>query len=185
MFTRSEIKQMAKQQISGNIGILFLCSLVIFLIMIPGSIVGFFIVPSFTVSVLMIYLNLAKGTRPEVGDIFKGFEVFGKALWLNIIMNFFITLWSLLFLIPGIIKSISYSMSFYILADNPTMTAREALNESKRIMHGHKWEYFVLGLSFIGWILLTCITFGLAGIYAMPYMNATYINFYNKIKAEN
>jgi len=73
-------------------------------------------------------------------------------------------------------------MSFYILAENPHMKAREALNESKKIMHGHKWEFFVLNLSFILWILLCMVTMGIALIYVLPYMEATFVNFYNSIK---
>jgi uncharacterized membrane protein len=76
-------------------------------------------------------------------------------------------------------------MSFYILAENPGMTAREALNESKRIMHGHKADYFVLSLSFIGWILLVSVTFGIAAIYVGPYVAATTANFYNAIKQKS
>lgn len=87
----------------------------------------------------------------EVSTLFSAFPSLGKALWLNILIGVFTFLWSLLFYIPGIIKALSYSMANYILADNPEMTAREALRESKIIMHGHKWELFVLNLSFILW----------------------------------
>ena len=96
----------------------------------------------------------------------------------------FTLLWSLLLYIPGIIKAISYSMSFYILAENPEMSAREALNESKKIMHGHKMDYFVLALSFIPWILLVMITFGIAAIWVAPYMQLTITNFYHSIKTK-
>ena len=73
-------------------------------------------------------------------------------------------------------------MAPYILAENPELTARQALNLSKEITYGHKMELFVLDLSFIGWCLLGAITFGLAFIYVAPYMNATKANFYNAIK---
>ena len=187
MIIRSELKALAKEQIKGNIGILFLCSLVVALIC--GA-VGFtyvgpiLIAPSFAISMTMIYIALANGKKPEVGDVFKGFSLFGKALWLNILVGFFVFLWSLLLYIPGIIKALSYSMLFYILAENPNMTAQEALNESKRIMDGHKMDLFVLGLSFIGWGLLCGITFGIAYIYVIPYVSATVTNFYNKIKSQ-
>lgn len=83
------------------------------------------------------------------------------------------------------IVSIPYSMSYYILVDNPNMTSNEIIKESKRIMKGHGFDYFVLQLSFIGWILLSIITFGLAGIYLAPYRNATLANFYEYIKNKN
>lgn len=190
MFTRAEIKAAAKSQIKGNIGILFLITLVFIIAAsivssIPalGALVVMVASPAIGISFCMIYLELVNyGTKPAFGDLLKGFDVFGKALWLNILISIFTYLWSLLFIIPGIIKALSYSMSSYILAENPHMTAREALKESKEIMHGHKSDLFVLYLSFIGWLLLVSVTFGLAAIYVEPYMQATLVNFYNKIK---
>ena len=97
-------------------------------------------------------------------------------------MLVFTLLWSLLFIIPGIIKAYSYYMSMYILAENKGMSAREAISKSKQMMHGHKMELFVLELSFIGWGIVTAVTFGIAGIYVHPYMQATMVNFYDSIK---
>ena len=93
-------------------------------------------------------------------------------------------LWSLLFVIPGIIKGYSYSMAFYILAENPDMTAKEAITESREIMNGHKWELFVLGLSFILWAFAIVFTLGIAAIYVEPYMQLTIANFYHNIKRQ-
>ncbi len=187
--TRVELKTAAKEQIKGKIGILFVMFLIIFAIMlvcffIPfiGRIASFIITPAFSLSLCMIYLTLAKQQDISVGDVFSGFNQTGRALWLNILISIFTFLWSCLLIIPGIIKSYSYSMAFYILADNPELTAREALSKSKEIMNGHKMDLFVLQLSFIGWYLLTLITFGLVGIYAIPYINSTTANFYNSIK---
>ena len=100
---------------------------------------------------------------------------------LNLLIIIFTFLWSLLFVIPGIIKGISYSQSYFILAENPDMTASEALNESKRIMDGHKWEYFVLQLSFLGWTILASFTFGILFIWLVPYMECTLVNYYHKL----
>ena len=187
--TRTELKNEAKEQIKGKIGILFLIFLIIAIIGVGSSfvpIVGWFatiiIMPAFNISLCMIYLNLAKREDISVGDVFKGFNITGKAVWLNIITNFFVFLWSLLLIIPGIIKIFSYSMAPLILADNPNLTAREALAESKRIMEGHKFDLFVLQLSFFWWYLLGAITFGIAYVYVVPYFEATMANFYNEIK---
>ena len=187
--TRAELKAMAKEQIKGNIGKLFVCFLIIFgigfvcgLIPFIGSIASFIITPVFGLSLCMIYLKLTKKEEVGVGDIFSGFNYTGKALWLYILVAFFTFLWSLLFVIPGIIKKYAYSMSTYILADNPELTAREALAKSKEMMNGHKWDLFVLQISFFWWYLLGCVTFGLAYIYVVPYMSATVANFYNSIK---
>ena len=187
--TRAELKAMAKEQIKGNIGKLFVCFLIIFgigfvcgLIPFIGSIASFIITPVFGLSLCMIYLKLTKKEEVGVGDIFSGFNYTGKALWLYILVAFFTFLWSLLFVIPGIIKKYAYSMSTYILADNPDLTARVALAKSKEMMNGHKWDLFVLQISFFWWYLLGCVTFGLAYIYVVPYMSATVANFYNSIK---
>ena len=187
--TRVELKNKAKEQIKGKIGILFLIFLIITMIEVGSSfvpVIGWFaaiiIVPAFDISLSMIFLNLAKGEDVSVGDAFKGFNITGKAVWLYIITIFFTFLWSLLFVIPGIIKAFSYSMAQYILADNPELTAREALSESKRIMDGRKLDLFILVLSFVLWYLLCLVTCGIAYIYVKTYFEATITNFYNEIK---
>ena len=97
-----------------------------------------------------------------------------------------IFLWSLLFIIPGIIKSYEYAMVPYLLADNSDMDKDEILNLSRRMMEGNKWDFFVLELSFIGWILLAVSTFNIVGIlYVDPYIEATHAQFYLKIKSLN
>lgn len=178
---RVELKNMAKSQIKGNIGMLLVITLLAGLLQcIPY--VSYVIAPAISLGLVIVYLNLTYGKKPEINALFDGFRSFGKALWLYILVGFFTALWSMLFVIPGIIKGLSYSMAYYVLADHPEMTARQALNESKRIMEGHKMELFVLELSFTGWLLLTGVTFGIAAIYVVPYMSATIANFYNSIK---
>ena len=149
--TRAELKSAAKEQIKGKIGILFVMALIIIgiaivcrFIPIVGGIASFVITPAFTLSLCMVYLKLTKKEEISVGDVFTGFNKTGRAFWLNIIIGFFTFLWTLLLIIPGIIKTYAYSMSFYILADNPELTAREALSKSKEMMNGHKWDLFVL-----------------------------------------
>ena len=188
--TRLELKSLAKSQIKGNILTLFLCYLIIFainvslsfIIPIVGGIISGILAPAFTMSIVLIFLNLVDGNVACVSDTFSGFRVFGKAFFLNIVMALFLALWTLLLVVPGIIKTFSYSMAFYILAENPEMSVFEALTESRRLMDGHKMEFFILNLSFIGWILLTAITFGIAGIYVNPYIFATNTNFYRYLK---
>ena len=182
MFDRAQIKLAAKGQIKGNIGILFVCIIIMGFL---GSITLGLAAPAMGISSILIYLALINSQKPSVGNSTAGFSFFGKALWLAIITGFFTMLWSSLFCIPGIIKSYSYSLAPYILAENPTMTAREALNESKRITTGAKKDLFVMDLSFLGWMMLGGITFGIALIYVYPYMQATKANAYLAIKAKN
>lgn len=97
--------------------------------------------------------------------------------------NLFIFLWSLLLVVPGIIKSLEYMMVDYILADNPNISPMEALRESKQMMSGHKWNAFVLGLSFLGWEILNLFTVGLLDVfYVRPYMEATFAELYLELK---
>ena len=115
-------------------------------------------------------------------------ELFSKTnLWFSFIaISFFVTLfcflWSLLLIIPGIIAAFAYKMVYYVKLDNPEMGALEVLKKSKEIMNGHKWEFFVLELSFFGWIVLGVCTLGILYLWLVPYMAVTECNFYNKIK---
>ena len=190
---RAYLKSMAKEQIKGKIGILFVITLIIGLIssaagsllsLIPGGglIAAIVITPAFALSLVRVYLNVVNGYTPEVGDAFGGFDDFWAAFKVQFLVGLFTFLWSLLFVIPGIIKSISYSMSMYILAENKGKAAMECINESKQMTEGHKMDLFVLGLSFIGWMLLVGITFGIAIIWVGPYMNASFANAYKSLK---
>lgn len=97
--------------------------------------------------------------------------------------DLFIFLWSLLFIIPGIIKSYEYRLVPYIVSEDPTINFRSALDQSKELMKGNKWRTFVLDLSFIGWDLLSALSFGLAGIFFVePYKAATDAALYESIK---
>ena len=193
---RAELKELSKQQIKGKIGVLFVITLLLIIISVVGSIVLSLVpfVGGIALSVLigapmalgmvMIYLNVAANLDIQVLDLFNGYEDLWSAFKVQFLAGLFTGLWTLLFIIPGIIKGISYSMSMYILAENKGMSALEAINRSKAMMEGHKMEYFVLNLSFIGWILLTYFTLGIAGIWVVPYMSTTIANFYNRIKEE-
>ena len=158
---RAELKAAAKAQISGKIGILFLVTLIIALIsgvagailsLVPfgGLVVSIIITPAFSLSVIRVYLNVVNGGQPEARDAFCGFDDFWAAFKVTFLVGLFTFLWSLLFIIPGIIKSYSYSMSLYILAENKGKPALECINESKAMTKGHKFDLFVLGLSFLG-----------------------------------
>ena len=190
---RAELKAAAKQQISGKIGVLFLITLIIGLIsgaagallnLIPGGgiIASVIITPAFALSMVRVYLSLLGGVQPKAGDAFSGFDDFWAAFKVTFLVGLFTYLWTLLFIIPGIVKGYSYSMSMYILAENKGKSALECINESKAMTNGHKMDLFVLNLSFIGWMLLVAVTFGIAAIWVVPYMNATMTNAYQSLK---
>ncbi len=190
---RAELKSAAKSQIKGNIGILFIITLIIagisfgvsfVLYFIPGGslVSSIIITPAFTLSISRVYLNLANGITPEANDAFSGFDDFWSSFKVSFLAGLFTFLWSLLFIIPGIIHGLSYSMAPYILAENKEKSAMDCIEESIEMTDGHKWDLFVLNLSFIGWILLEIITLGLASIWVTPYMSATGVNAYLSLK---
>ena len=113
--------------------------------------------------------------------LFSCFQQFWRFLLAQLLMNLFITLWSLLFVIPGIIAAFAYSQTIYIMLDNPQISPLEAIGASKQLMRGHKFEYFTLQLSFLGWAYLSIFTFGLLGIWLNPYMQVTMANYYNAL----
>lgn len=125
--------------------------------------------------------------KTSFGEMFTPYKL--PHLWSNIgtglLMTVFIYLWTLLFIIPGIIKAYSYSQAFYIKAENPNIPASRAIELSKIMMNGHKWDIFYLHLSFIGWNILSLFTFGILSIvYVLPYQNAAAAFAYEEIKAD-
>lgn len=115
---------------------------------------------------------------PETKDLFSQFDRFKDGFLQLFLRKLFVALWSLLLVIPGIIKSYAYSMTPFLMAEDPTLTAMDAMRLSQEKMRGHKMELFCLELSFIGWILLAGLTFGIGGFFLAPYMNAAYAAFY-------
>lgn len=141
-----------------------------------GSIASYFIIPV-SLGLTLYTVGLIDGGKPSITDIFT--NAFDGRYYLRRVggyawMMLFTFLWSLLFVIPGIVKAYSYALTPYILAKYPEVQAKEALKVSMKIMDGKKAELFVLHLSFIGWAMLAGITFGLLGIFfVIPYMAIT------------
>ena len=117
----------------------------------------------------------------QFSDLFSQFERFGTGFAQKFLRTLFTVLWSLLFIIPGIVKGLSYAMTPFILEEHPEMTASQAIKASMQLMDGHKMDLFILGLSFIGWSLLACLTMGIGFLFLNPYMNAAYAAFYRDI----
>ena len=190
---RKQLKAQAKEQIKGKIGVLILVTLIIGAIsgaatalanLIPGGglIISIIVTPAFALSTIRVYLMVVRGLTPTAKDSFSGFDDFFAAFKVTFLVGLYTFLWSLLFIIPGIVKSYSYSMSLYILSDNKGKGARECIKESKAMTEGHKMELFVLDLSFIGWFLLGSLTCGIAYLYVIPLYNTTRANAYEALK---
>jgi len=116
-----------------------------------------------------------------VGELFSQFDRFGDGFCLAFLSGLYVFLWMLLFIIPGIVASYRYAMAPFIMAENPGMTASQAIDASKELMDGHKAELFFLDLSFLGWMLLNVFTLGIGSFWLNPYMNAARAAFYRRI----
>lgn len=103
---------------------------------------------------------------------------------MNVVLlrSLFTFLWTLLLVVPGIIKAISYSQTLFIAIDNPEISANDAIDKSKEMMNGYKWKYFLLALSFIGWIILGIFTLGIGFLWIIPYISIANAKFYEDLK---
>lgn len=126
-------------------------------------------------------LNLIDRKEAVVRDLFTQFYRFKPAFIMNLLQELYVLLWSLLFVIPGIVASYSYAMAPYILLEDPDCTGSEALRRSKALMDGNKLDLFVLDLSFIGWSILAAMTMGIGSLWLNPYTKASRASFYRNL----
>ena len=122
----------------------------------------------------------------DVGDVFKGFtENFINSLLLGFMQKLFILLWSILFVIPGIVKGYSYSMAFYIQQDTPTKDWKTCLDESSAMMYGHRWQLFCIDFVMGLWNIVGSLACGIGSFFVLPYQLMSHANFYLALKAAN
>ena len=126
-------------------------------------------------------LNLVDRGNPAFETLFGYFSHWQNAVVARLLQSVYILLWSLLFIIPGIVATYSYAMTEFILAENPDLTASEAIAQSKVIMTGNRWRLFCLHFSFIGWDILSSLTRGIGGLWLLPYKRAAEAAFYREI----
>lgn len=126
-------------------------------------------------------LNLARRRPAGVGTMFGSFYDFGRFFTLSILIYFFVFLWTLLLVIPGIIAGYRYAMAPYILRDHPEISPMEAIRRSKEMMAGNKMRLFLLQLSFIGWMILSALTFGILSLWVTPHMAVSEAVFYETL----
>lgn len=150
-----------------------------------GTIISFALIP-FSVAVYWFYLSLVRDENPRIEQVFSIYrngKTSLKLIGTSIFQGIFVILWTLLFIIPGIIKSISYSQTFFLLKDHPELSPLQAITESKKRMKGLKGKYFLLGLSFIGWGILSICTLGIGFLWLVPYATSTLAAFYHELIA--
>ncbi len=193
MISRAAIKANAKAQLGNNLfGNTWLMALVVGLVY--GVIIGaagmtyagiIILVGPMGIGLASVFLSLARGDgEVRLERMFTdGFsQQFGRNLLLGLLRGLFTALWSMLFVVPGIVKHYAYSMSFYIAADHPEYTWNQCMDASKRMTAGHKGELFVLDLSFIGWFFVGALCLGVGSLWVTPYYNASWANYYDALR---
>lgn len=167
------------------VGLLVLVLLAVVIGMVVAIAFGIFFVSPLTVGVRKYFKQAA------VGDVNMNYlgRAFSKGRYWPVVktmflMRLFIFLWTLLLVVPGIVKSYSYSLVPYLLADNPTLDSQRAITLSRTIMYGQKWRTFVLDLSFLGWYLLGMLALLIGTFFVLPYHNAAKAELYLTLREE-
>jgi uncharacterized membrane protein len=132
----------------------------------------------------MAYLAFVRTRQMRLSQLFDGFSQFVNAFIAYLLRIIFVILWALLLIIPGVIAALAYSMTFFILADNPGMEGLTAITKSKELMRGRKWKLFCLGCRFIGWALLGILSLGIGFIWIVPYFQTSVTIFYEDLRRD-
>ncbi len=193
----SEIRSQARRNLEGYWTICAEIWLVLFVIcfVIAGSdrlifrsgvpnLISLLIWGPFCLAFAGIFLGIMRKEPVNVKDMFSGFKQFSRALVAYILMTVFVFLWTLLLIVPGIIAALSYSMTWFIMSEDPDIKPLDAINKSKQMMMGHKADLFWLYLSFIGWYLLSILSLGIGFLWLMSYIYTARSIFYLKLKGE-
>lgn len=188
MKLNSELRQAARNTLSGQWVMAALAALVysavISLSGIPAvGIVAFILTLPVTYGFAVLFLKLFRGGELNIGSLFDGFQDYGRILVTLLLQFVYTLLWSLLLVVPGVIKWYSYSMTSYILLDEPELNNNAAIEKSMAMMEGHKMRLFMLDLSFIGWALLSSLlTLGIGVFFLQPYVATAHAAFYEDLK---
>lgn len=135
----------------------------------------------------MVWLKVARhNSHPEAKDLFGAFNrrYHRSAMGTLLLMQIYTMLWTLLLIVPGIIKSIEYAMTPFIIADEPELGCNEAIEKSMAMMQGHRWQLFKMYLGMIGWMILGVFTCYIAWLWIIPYYQTAYAKFYLALKEE-
>lgn len=198
---RVEIKNYAKEKLSGNLGSIWKILIIALGISLAAGVVcsilfnsmdadfldsllGILMMP-LGIGTTAFFVSLIESTDFEAKDLFKYYHDFVKIIGVTVLMGIVVMLGYICFVIPGIILTLSYSLVPIILIKKPELGIVETLKYSREKMQGHKLDAFVLGLSFIGWAILGTLTLGILYIWLFPYMQLTFTKFYLNILEEN
>ena len=154
------------------------------LIPVVGWIISILIGGPMSIGIAIFTLSVSRKQDAQLAQIFEGFQKFSVGLAAYLLIAAFVILWMLLLIIPGIIAALSYSMTYFIIADNNSIGALDAITKSKEMMRGNKWKLFCLGFRFFGWGLLCILSVGIGFLWLYPYMMVSFAQFYDDIKRQ-
>ena len=154
----------------GALVVYFLVFCVVGFFPVVGTIATYIIVGPMTVGGVRFTLAVSRKGTPEIGQLFSVFDRFGTHLAAYLLQTIFVALWTLLLIVPGIIAALSYSMTYFIIAEDSSISASEAITKSKKMMKGNKWKQACLGFRFTGWFLLAILSFGIGFLWLFPYL---------------
>lgn len=184
-----ELTLQAREALRGRWGLAIAANLVYCVIVmgvqnIPrfGWGLGIIVGAPLAVGISKFFLSVARRQEPQLAQLFDGIRIFLTSLGTYLLSVVFILLWTLLFIIPGIMACFSYAMIYFILADDESAGPLEAIARSKAMMRGNRWKFFCLTLRFIGWALLCILTLGIGFLWLLPYMGIAYARFYDDIR---
>ncbi len=149
-----------------------------------GSVITLFVMLPISWGLACFFLGISRDEEVTNATLFDGFKEYGRIFITLLLQNIYTLLWTLLLIVPGIIKYYSYAMTPFVLKDNPEMSGNAAIEESMKIMQGKKMDLFLLQLSFIGWGILACLTLGIGFLFLIPYMETAMAHFYEDAKNE-
>lgn len=156
--------------------------------MLIGSIVALcwaiFVIYPLNVGRCRYFMESRQALTPAATVVSTFRRPYGNPIVVQLLTNLKVTLGFVLFIVPGVYWEYCYTLVPYLLAENPYMSATRAMELSKEMMEGEKWNFFVLKLSFLGWLLLCALTFGIGGFFLEPYMQATYAEFYAAMRSK-
>ena len=190
MPTNSQLRHAALEHLRGQWLYPVLCTLLYAAVASMASsipVAGLLVSAPLGFGLSVAYLQYVRGEAEEDNLVTRPFAVFnhyGRWLGASLLVALFVFLWSLLLVIPGIVKAYSYAMTPYIIEEYPELSSTEAIHRSRMMMRGHKFDLFWLWLSFIGWMFLCILTAGIGFLWLCPYMETAQAAFYQDVKAE-
>jgi len=183
--TRAVLKAEAKKQFSPekkSSAIVTLVSWAFPSLIGPSGIGPLIFDGPFSAGMANFFLRLVRREAPGIGAMFQGFGKFLRNIRLWVLQVVFVLLWGLLLVVPGLVAALRYSMVWFVLVDEPDLTARQALARSKALTKGHLGDLFTLAASFLGWVLFGIVTLGIGFLYVVPYIQTTWALVYEGLR---